>query len=147
MHKTNVLPKKSFYVICMQSILVFTSLYLTLPAHSNVYRCALPDGKSIYQEVPCNIRPDAQEKATDWSKEREKVAAAKVKLEADRKTQEADRKARRLKEAQLNPSPKSAGVVDCIDLYNYAKARGSGWMEATAVVQEAERTGTCVKKK
>lgn len=128
-------------------VLLSSTCWLALNAPSEavaqVFRCSLANGTVVYQEVACGAIAGAKEEKTEWTAERERAAALAAKRELDRKASiEASEK-----EARAKGSRSSSDRIDCTDLYAYARARGSGWMESTAIVQEAESKGTCVRSK
>lgn len=158
--------KMNFFGLRFLMLAVLVPLAVLDPraARAQVYRCATDDGKIEYNQMPCargtQTPIDSQALAAT------RIAAQdtqkkKLREEARRQehTENQKREAHQLAEAAIQiknkvPQPVASSVaihhesdsVDCMDLYRYAGARGHSWMEKVAIVNDAEKTGRCVRK-
>jgi hypothetical protein len=124
----------------MNKTAILLAVLIAGPASANVYKCAGPDGKTVYQESPCNAAAGAKETTTEWTAQREKEAREEKIRQAQRAKEREE--AKKLK-ALGDPS---SGPVDCTNLYAYARnVRGQSWMMATAIATEAEKKGDCIR--
>ena len=129
---------------------VLLTLQAWSPASADVFKCQQADGQIVYQAIACAPVSGVMEKQTDWTRLREKEAMEQSERNRQAKIANEKRKPsdRQAQQTLGNPGAPALGdAVDCMTLYRYAKARGQNFIMASAIVEEARKTGRCVELK